>query len=948
MSHLDLTHCKKRKRGERVFRFKSFGEQGYPVEFVGPFRDNVKALLEFGHLESNLHDGMPCWSFQLEVHRHPPIHILLFVVEESIDTSVNRHCKQCQYIGWGHHMICNKKYHFLLPSEDTMVAACMNYKKGTDHVGADSENYGKSNILMESNGHVMHGVFHSNGFGHLLRVNGLEYGSDLAGYQIVEFWDRLCTGLRVRKVSLNDASQKKGMELRLIHGVAYGEPWFGRWGYKFGRGTFCVTQQMYQKALEALRGMPLTLLIHSYLCPPNNHDLPLIFSKYQTLSDHSLTTLGDLFHFMLELKSRLPKDSSNMESYNPGILVETTCRWSPKRVEMATRVIVESLKRAHFRWVSRQEVRDAARNYIGDTGLLDFVLKSLGNQIVGNYLVRRSLNPVTKVLEYCLEDVSNHVFTSTNNSNQEGYNNLAVNGSRARARYKITRFQLMKDMFYLYKYVLRENIMMSSGLLSTIPVAVRIVLDSKYLVKGYSPEIPAKFEVGHEGQFHLYSTVLLRNSEDHHNGDHSPEHGFNRAIMSPYECVTLKNNATIDELKLEVERNFREIYWGLRSFVVESIHNANFLSVPSVIPIDQFQNGIGWGCEYTTDPLFSTTKPIYDVNSMGTDLVLGRVEVGEKLVFKGSVNKDQTRDGSSGELVKWDQIYECGAIESVMDCPCGAKDDDGERRICCDICETWQHTRCVGIPNSEQVPHIFLCNRYIGAYSTRIFTFKNSCPFTIWPGTLTGAGTPQQLPSTGFELASGASSSLNVPASWSGRLWARSYCSTDSSGKFACATGDCGSGVVECKGAGAIPPATLVEFTLAAANSGQDFYDVSLVDGFNLPVSVTPEGGFSGDGSRGCNSTGCPSSFSGVCPKELAVKLGGDGKVVGCKSACLAFGEAHYCCTGEFNSPNTCQPSDYSRLFKKQCPLAYSYAYDDKTSTFTCSGGANFAITFCH
>lgn len=81
-----------------------------------------------------------------------------------------------------------------------MVAACMNYKEGTDRVGADSGNYGKSNILVESNGHVMHGVLHSNGFGHLLCVNGLENGSDLAGYQIVEFWDRLCTGLRVRLV----------------------------------------------------------------------------------------------------------------------------------------------------------------------------------------------------------------------------------------------------------------------------------------------------------------------------------------------------------------------------------------------------------------------------------------------------------------------------------------------------------------------------------------------------------------------------------------------------------------------------------------------------------------------------------------------------------------------------------------------------------------------------
>lgn len=27
-------------------------------------------------------------------------------------------------------------------------------------------------------------------------------------------------------------------------------------------------------------------------------------------------------------------------------------------------------------------------------------------------------------------------------------------------------------------------------------------------------------------------------------------------------------------------------------------------------------------------------------------------------------------------------------------CTCGVKDDDGERMIACDICQTWMHTRC--------------------------------------------------------------------------------------------------------------------------------------------------------------------------------------------------------------------------------------------------------------
>lgn len=52
---------------------------------------------------------------------------------------------------------------------------------------------------LENTTHLLHGVVHSNGFGHLLRVNGREGGSRvLSGCHIMDFWDRLCKALRVR------------------------------------------------------------------------------------------------------------------------------------------------------------------------------------------------------------------------------------------------------------------------------------------------------------------------------------------------------------------------------------------------------------------------------------------------------------------------------------------------------------------------------------------------------------------------------------------------------------------------------------------------------------------------------------------------------------------------------------------------------------------------------
>ncbi|CAN1135800.1 Thaumatin-like protein 1a [Linum perenne] len=219
--------------------------------------------------------------------------------------------------------------------------------------------------------------------------------------------------------------------------------------------------------------------------------------------------------------------------------------------------------------------------------------------------------------------------------------------------------------------------------------------------------------------------------------------------------------------------------------------------------------------------------------------------------------------------------------------------------------------------------------------------FTNNCPYTVWPGTLTGGGpTVKQLSNTGFELPSKQTSQpIDFPPNWtSGRIWGRTDCSTDSAGKFTCLTADCGSGQIPCNGAGAVVPATLAEFTING-DGGKDFYDVSLVDGFNLPMSITPEGG-------NCKTTSCAADVNKVCPPQFQTK-GADGRVVGCKSACAVLNQPQYCCTGQFNTMETCPPTEYSKIFENQCPEAYSYAYDDKSSTFTCPTGPNYLITFC-
>lgn len=229
---------------------------------------------------------------------------------------------------------------------------------------------------------------------------------------------------------------------------------------------------------------------------------------------------------------------------------------------------------------------------------------------------------------------------------------------------------------------------------------------------------------------------------------------------------------------------------------------------------------------------------------------------------------------------------------------------------------------------------------FVTGVDSTTFTIVNKCDYTVWPGILSNAGVPP-LSNTGFVLEKGETKTISAPTSWGGRFWGRTHCTEDSSGEFSCVTGDCGSGKVECSGSGAIPPATLAEFTLDG-HGGLDFFDVSLVDGYNIPMVVVPQGGT----GVNCTTTGCLVDLNGACPSELKV-MSADGKGgVACKSACEAFQQPQYCCSGAYDSPAICKPSQYSRLFKSACPHAYSYAYDDKTSTFTCAN-ADYVITFC-
>ncbi|XP_004307629.1 PREDICTED: probable LRR receptor-like serine/threonine-protein kinase At1g51880-like [Fragaria vesca subsp. vesca] len=219
------------------------------------------------------------------------------------------------------------------------------------------------------------------------------------------------------------------------------------------------------------------------------------------------------------------------------------------------------------------------------------------------------------------------------------------------------------------------------------------------------------------------------------------------------------------------------------------------------------------------------------------------------------------------------------------------------------------------------------------------FEIVNNCNYTVWPAVISsGTVNLSSLSTTGFTLKSGASFNLSVPNSWQGRVWGRTLCNESSTGNFSCFTADCGTGKVECGGNGSKPPATFAEFLINS--TGMDIYDVTLVDGFNLPMVVEPLGG------SNCKSSGCSADLNGACPKELRVAREGSQGTVACMTPCTAFNNDLFCCTGQYNTPETCAGTVYTDYFKQRCPKAYTYSYDDNQTTYTCVS-ANYSIVFC-
>ncbi|CAA0833976.1 PHD finger protein [Striga hermonthica] len=598
-----------------------------------------------------------------------PAVVCLDVVEEDVARSRSVYCDQCRVVGWSSNPVSAKRYHFIIKADGNSIAG---YNKTCAGCGeslhmSDSRCKSCNHIMttedvedwmyqqLENTTHLLHGVIHANGYGHLLRVNGREGGSRiLSGRHIMNFWDRLCTMLGARKVSVMDVSKKNGLDFRLLHAVVKGHPWYGEWGYRFGAGSFSLTLEDYRTAVASLSSLPLAVFLSQGRMPRTC--LQDLISFYQSVSEHELLNVQDLFTFLMNLihdvrhKAHLRQDESVPCKKQRTCDSRALCSWTVvdvRRVEEAMFKVLRAVSGST--WVSWRALKGAVCR-AGSPELLDYCLKELkGKQAVPGLVVAARCVSDSGAMEYRLEPGSAStpqvVVNNSPNNSHESPNHPSEE-------------RLLRDLKYLYECMLHPSTMTPhvppSKRNTALSSAVKI-LDCKQFVKEY--HLPDNFLSSFppkQNTVHLLCEIDLTEQQQHEECNCNP----------PPELLVLLPSATIADLKNEAMKAFQDVYLMFKRFQADEL--------------------VGYG---GVD------------ESTQVKLLLGsteRVRIRGRFLGKNGLGRFRMERG----IDRW-----------VVDCLCGARDDDGERMLACDVCSIWQHTRCAGILDSDCVPVKFLCYR---------------------------------------------------------------------------------------------------------------------------------------------------------------------------------------------------------------------------------------------
>ena len=840
---------RRRRRGDAPSTSKSkrsksrWGREERPIEptpwihrdalYGGPFRENIKAFLNRYAECDGRYTEVGIMGYTVTLSKGEKHESKLRIYEEAVAESERAHCDCCRCIGWVHQPVNKKQYHFIVHTDfkarnkpelagKRICQLCCCAVSAAEKKCSVCAEVDKECSILDHQTHLLHGMIHANGFGHLKRINGREAGSmALSGTQLMGLWETICEQLRAREVSVEDVSQKYGVELRLLNPVARGATWYGTYGYVFGKGSFGNTLMTHKRATELLRKFPLRHLRSDFthvkdLLDKENQstsvDIVQLLDKYTRIFDNediSMSTLGELVSNVMALQrdvrlavkegrraperlalhgvaavlagakvvdkkgeykrnitdspklakrpprngqSLAKKPRTNMDlprtdraralrpreddapaktavreqdqstkmhlpttpmvrwgKRGQDVRAVSKSRWSEARLNIAANACVLALRDSPSDWLSRQEVRTRAREKgIGDTGLLDRVLKIVGDRKVvfpnGEHgLISRRQNKSQMEFSLKMDGKRKRVVDDDDDDTpvliksepeveakpSVMYTNVPSmkprNKRAARTIEELAAAEVDTDLIALYHDVLENykpaRVQKQAGQRVTVkggPLidASRNLLDTKQFVKIYThlddllDSTPANKLAKPAANAQKAIRVIVTAVMDTRNqGPALSGLGVNNVkarqrvgtvTRPPPELVFLPSEPTLGDLRRNASKAFRDLYVVLSDFKVTRVKGYEGMSD---------KTRLGWR---------KMQGASVEVHGEGADL-------------------------------ESEYRYQGGFDQWTVKCVCGTRDDDGERMIACDKCGVWMHTRCVGIKDSAKAPSNWTC-----------------------------------------------------------------------------------------------------------------------------------------------------------------------------------------------------------------------------------------------
>lgn len=197
-----------------------------------------------------------------------------------------------------------------------------------------------------------------------------------------------------------DISKKHGMDYRLLHAVTTGHPWYGEWGYKFGAGSFALTSESYQNAVDMLSSIQLALYFSNR--STIRTQLQNTIALYWALSDRQLVTLRDLFRFVMHLLHQAQKMSKSSTNKHRELTSNVLCAWTKEDFNRAEAAMLKVLRAVQpGQWVTWRALRGAASKAVVSQEVLDYSLRELGGKKLDDgHFVAVRCNAETSAIEY--------------------------------------------------------------------------------------------------------------------------------------------------------------------------------------------------------------------------------------------------------------------------------------------------------------------------------------------------------------------------------------------------------------------------------------------------------------------------------------------------------------------------------------------------------------------